>query len=296
MRIDSHQHFWKYSAPEYSWIGKGMERLAQDYLPADLEPLAREAGIGGSVAVQARQTFEETNWLLDLADRNPFIRGVVGWVDLQSDRVEEQLHACAKRPQCVGVRHVVQDEPDPRFVLQEKFVRGLKHLHHFSLTYDLLIVPHQLPAALELVKKLPEQPFVIDHIAKPQIKAGEIDAWQQDIQAIASQPHVLCKLSGIVTQATWSSWKREDFTRYLDVVLEAFGPQRLMFGSDWPVCLLAADYTAVAELVKDFLARLSVSEQADVWGGTATRFYRLPPVTVGDRTEPSEAFTIAQKN
>ena len=201
-----------------------MERLAQDYLPADLEPLAREAGIGGSVAVQARQTFEETNWLLDLADRNPLIRGVVGWVDLQSDRVEEQLHACAKRPQCVGVRHVVQDEPDPRFVLQEKFVRGLKHLHRFSLTYDLLIIPHQLPAALELVKKLPEQPFVIDHMAKPQIKAGEIDAWQQDIQAIASQPHVLCKLSGIVTQATWCGWKREDFTRYLDVVLEAFGP------------------------------------------------------------------------
>ncbi len=296
MRIDSHQHFWKYSAQEYSWIGKGMERLAQDYLPADLEPLACAAGIGGSVAVQARQTFEETNWLLDLADRSSLIRGVVGWVDLQSDRVEEQLQACAKRPKCVGVRHVVQDEPDPRFVLQEKFVRGLKHLHRFSLTYDLLVVPHQLPAALELVKKLPEQPFVIDHIAKPQIKAGEIHSWRQDIQAIALQPHVLCKLSGIVTEAAWYRWKRESFVQYLDVVLAAFGPERLMFGSDWPVCLLAAEYAEVAELAQDFLARLSFSEQAEVWGGTATRFYRLPPVAVGDSTELSDAFTIAEKN
>ena len=279
MNIDSHQHFWSYSAAEYPWIGAGMERLARDYLPVDLEEATAAAGIGGTVAVQARQSLEETRWLLDLADRHPIIRGVVGWVDLRSDDVRGALREFVTRKQVVGVRHVVQDEPDPRFLLGEAFVRGLKHLHPFGLTYDLLLYPQQLPAAVELVASMPEQPFVLDHLAKPQVKnwtkPGDMDDWRRDIEALASHTNVCCKLSGLVTEAAWRQWQRADFAAYLDVALSAFGAERLMFGSDWPVCLLSGDYADVAGIVRDFSANLSPAEQAAIWGGTATRFYGL---------------------
>jgi L-fuconolactonase len=279
MNIDSHQHFWSYSAAEYPWIGAGMERLARDYLPGDLGPVAAAAGIGGTVAVQARQTLEETRWLLDLAEHHSLIRGVVGWVDLRSPAVAGQLAECAAQKKFVGVRHVVQDEPDPRFLVGEEFIRGLKQLHPLGLTYDLLLYPQQLPAAVELVASLPEQPFVLDHLAKPRIKTwtkpGDMAPWRHDIEALAKHKNVCCKLSGLVTEAAWRQWRPADFTPYFDVALAAFGPERLMFGSDWPVCLLAGDYAEVAGLVKDFVAQLSAAEQAAIWGGTATRFYGL---------------------
>ena len=279
MRIDSHQHFWSYSATEYPWIGVGMECLARDYLPADLVPTARAAGIGGTVAVQARQTLEETRWLLELARAEPFIKGVVGWVDLQSDRVADQLGACAGAGKFVGVRHVVQDEPDPKFLLGAAFVRGLSQLHQFGLTYDLLLHPPQLPTAVELVTLLPDQPFVLDHLAKPQIKKwthpGDMAAWRRDIEALARHGNVCCKVSGLVTEAAWRQWKRSDFAAALAVVLDAFGPDRLMFGSDWPVCLLSGEYSEVVGIAEDFFGRLPAAAQAAIWGGTAARFYTL---------------------
>ena len=276
MRIDAHHHFWSYSAAEYPWIGKGMERLARDHLPKDLAPLTAAEGIDGTVAVQARQSLEESRWLLELAAANPLIRGVVGWVDLRSTHDEDQLREFAKRPKFVGVRHVVQDEPDPRFLLGESFLHGIDKLATFGLTYDLLLYPHQLPAAVELVGRFPEQPFVLDHLAKPRIKAGELDPWRQDLKALASHGNVFCKLSGLVTEADWQGWKRADFTPYLEVALEAFSPERLMFGSDWPVCTLAAEYADVVGIVTDFLASLAEAERESILGGNAIRFYSLP--------------------
>ena len=229
--------------------------------------------------MQARQTLEETRWLLDLAERHPLIRGVVGWVDLRSPALGGQLAECVARKKFVGVRHVVQDEPDPRFLLGEAFVRGLKQLRPHGLTYDLLLYPQQLPAAVELAQLLPEQPFVLDHLAKPRIAAwtarSDMASWQRDIAALANHKNVCCKISGMVTEAVWRQWRPADFAAYLDVALAAFGPERLMFGSDWPVCLLSGDYAEVAGIVKDFCGTLSVAEQAAIWGGTATRFYGL---------------------
>jgi len=275
MRIDAHQHFWNYSAAEYPWIGPGMERLARDHLPADLAAVTAPAGIGGTVAVQARQSLAESRWLLDLASADPLIRGVVGWVDLRSDEVASQLGRYSAHEKFVGVRHVVQDERDPQFMLGDAFVRGLGHLHQFGLTYDLLLYPQQLPAAVELAARLPDQPFVVDHLAKPRIKTGEIDHWQRDIEALARHDNVCCKVSGLVTEAAWRQWKQADFVPYLDVALAAFGPERLMFGSDWPVCLLSGEYADVVCIAQEFFAGLSAAEQKLVWGGTASRFYGL---------------------
>ena len=275
MRIDSHQHFWTYSAAAYPWIGQGMERLARDYLPPDLAPLLAAEAIDGSVAVQARQSVEESRWLLHLASTHPLVKGVVGWVDLRSDRVGDELEALAADPKFVGVRHVVQDEPDPRFVLGEVFLRGLRQLGRHGLTYDLLLYPHQLPAAIELVALLPDQPFVVDHLAKPRIATGEIAGWEQDIRAIARHANVCCKVSGMVTEAVRRGWKQSDFAPYLDVVLEAFGPERLMVGSDWPVCLLAGEYADVAAIPREYFEGLSSAERSLIHGGTATRFYGL---------------------
>jgi len=275
MRIDSHQHFWTYSAAAYPWIGQGMERLARDYLPPDLAPLLAAEAIDGSVAVQARQSVEESDWLLRLAAAHPLVKGVVGWVDLRSDQVGDDLEALAADPKFVGVRHVVQDEPDPRFVLGEAFLRGLRQLGSHGLTYDLLLHPEQLPAAIELVGLMPEQPFVVDHLAKPRIAIGELDAWARDIRAIARHQNVCCKVSGMVTEAVWQGWARDDFTPYLDVVLDAFGPARLMAGSDWPVCLLAGEYADVVAIPREYFAGLSSTERSLIHGGTATRFYGL---------------------
>ena len=275
LRIDAHQHFWRYSATDYPWIGAGMECLARDFLPADLAPLAAASGVGGTVAVQARQSLAESRWLLELADSSPLIRGVVGWVDLRSNRLPEQLRECAAHEKFVGVRHVVQDEPDDRFLLGADFVHGLEQLRDWDLVYDLLVYPQQLPAAVELAGLLPRQPFVLDHLAKPRIKTGGSHGWRQDIEALSRHANVSCKLSGMVTEAAWRGWRREEFTPYLEVALAAFGPERLMIGSDWPVCLLSGDYADVLGIVEDFLSRLSAVEREAVLGGNAVRIYGL---------------------
>ncbi len=274
MKLDAHQHFWRYSAEEYPWIPVG-SALQRDWLPGDLEALQRPLGFDGSIAVQARQSVQESSWLLQLADADPRIHGVVGWVDLRDEAVDDVLAELASHRRFVGVRHVVQDEPDDRFLVRSEFVRGLRKLAAHRLTYDLLIYPHQLPAAIELVRLLPEQPFVLDHLAKPQIKAGELSPWGEQIRELAQSPNVWCKVSGVVTEADWHSWKPSDFTPYFEVALEAFGPGRMMFGSDWPVCQLAADYSAVHELASTAWTGLSADELAAVWGGNCARFYGL---------------------
>ena len=271
MKLDSHQHFWSYDAAQYPWIPKDSP-LHRDWLPADLAPLLAAAGLDGCIAVQARQTLEDSRWLLSLADAAPIIRGVVGWADLRSERVPADLAALAKHPRFAGIRHVVQDEPVD-FLLGADFQRGIGHLHQFGLTYDILIRAEQLPSAIALARAFPDQPFVLDHIAKPQIKAGTLSPWREQIREIAKSPNVLCKVSGLVTEARHDRWKAEDFRPYLDVVFEAFTSERLMFGSDWPVCLLAATHAQVHALIADYTRALSPGQRAGVFGGNAARFY-----------------------
>jgi L-fuconolactonase len=273
--IDSHQHFWKYDPAEYPWI-KPNWPIRRSFLPPDLEPLLHKSGFDGCVAVQARQTLGETEWLLALAAEYPFIAGVVGWVDLRSPEVSSELERFRGNKQLVAVRHVVQDEPDDRFMLRENFLRGIVALKNLDLAYDILIFPKQLPAAIELARRFPEQRFVLDHIAKPFIKDQEIEPWRAQIQELAKMKNVFCKLSGMVTEAHWQSWKIEDFAPYLEVVWEAFGVDRLMIGSDWPVCLLSAEYEPAMGIVQQFLQNFSAAEREKVLGANAIRFYRLP--------------------
>lgn len=279
MRLDSHQHFWKFNPVEYGWM-KPEWPIRRDFLPPDLQPLLNQHQLDGSIAVQARQTLEESRWLLALADEFPLIKGVVGWVDLRSDRVEEQLAGLALHPRFVGVRHVVQDEPDDRFVLRPDFIRGITRLKQFDLTYDLLVFPQQLPAAIELVRRFPEQPFVLDHIAKPRIREGILSPWRERIRELAQAGNVCCKISGLATEADWANWKAEDFRPFLDIVFEAFGEERLMYGSDWPVCLLAGSYERVFNLVEEYVQPLSAEVRAKFFGENAARFYGIPAPAV----------------
>lgn len=275
MKIDAHQHFWRYNAEEYAWITPEMTSLEQDRLPDDLASLLAQAGIAGTVAVQARQSLAETAWLLSLADRHDFIRGVVGWVELCSPEITAQLDQFARHPKFRGVRHVLQDEPDDAFMLRPDFQRGVRALADYGLTYDILVFPRHLPIARQLVERFPEQPFVIDHLAKPEIRSGQVEPWGREMRRLAEFPNVFCKVSGMVTEAEWAHWSSDDFVSYLDVVFDAFGPERLMFGSDWPVCTLAASYQQVVDLVRSYTDGLSREAQDQVWGETAIRFYRL---------------------
>lgn len=275
MKIDAHQHFWHYSPEEYGWIGPNMEMLKKDHLPPNLALLTKTTGIEGTVAVQARQTLAETEWLLELADRYSLIKGVVGWVDVCGPELQSQLERFAAHPKFCGVRHVVQDEPDDKFMQREDFIRGIGLLAEFDLTYDILIYPRHLSVACKLVEKFPSQAFVLDHLAKPFIKDGIIEPWATDIRRLAAFPNVCCKVSGMVTEADWQVWKPTDFRPYLDIVFEAFGPERIMFGSDWPVCTVAASYASVLEIVADYVQHLSETEQLNVWAKTAQRFYKL---------------------
>ena len=272
MKLDAHQHFWRYSATEYPWIPSG-SALQRDWLPEDLAALQSPLGFEGSIAVQARQTLEETRWLLALADKHPRIKGVVGWVDLRSPGLPDQLKEFAAHPKFVGVRHVVQDEPDDRFMLGAEFLRGLGQLQPFGLAYDLLIFPKQLSAACEVVARFPEQRLVLDHIAKPAIKARQLEPWAAQIRELAQHPNVFCKLSGLVTEADHQHWREDDLLSYLDVVAEAFGPGRLMIGSDWPVCLLAASYERTMDVVLNWARNFSRTEQVEIFGGNCARFY-----------------------
>ena len=275
-RIDSHQHFWRYNSQDYPWIDETRDSLKVDYMPPDLLPLMQATGIDGTVAVQARQNLRETEYLLELADEYDFIRGVVGWVDMRADDVEAQLERFAAHPRLVGVRHIVHDEADDRFMLGGNFLRGLAKLKACALTYDLLLFPRHLPIAIEVVKRFPEQPFVLDHIAKPFIKDGLLEPWARDIRQLAAFDNVFCKVSGMVTEAAWGGWTQDDYRPYLDVVFDCFGLDRLMFGSDWPVCTLSGSYRQVVGIVETYIAELSPDEQTRVMGGAATEFYQLP--------------------
>lgn len=274
MKLDSHQHFWSYDAAQYPWIPPGSP-LHRNWLPPDLAPLLAAAGLDGCIAVQARQTLEESHWLLELAEHHDSIKGVVGWADLRSPDVERDLTALAQHPKFVGVRHVVQDEPDVNFMLGAEFLRGIGKLHAHRLTYDILIFPQQLPAAIELARRFPDQPFVLDHIAKPHIRDGTMEPWRAQIRELVKAPNVLCKVSGMVTEADHSTWKAADFTPYLDVVFEAFGEDRLMYGSDWPVCLFAASYARMFTLIDDYTRGLSAAARDKFFGGNAARFYGM---------------------
>lgn len=274
MNIDAHQHFWRYSEAEYPWIPKGSP-LHRDWLPRDFEAVAKPVGIDGSVVVQARETLEESRWLLTLADESPSIRGVVGWVDLRSEKVGEDLAVLSKHKKFVGVRHVVQSQPAD-FILQPDFLRGLGELHAFNLTYDLLLFPKHLPSAVKVAQKFPHQRFVLDHIAKPMIRAGMMQPWQKDLAELAKNQNVFCKISGLVTEAKMPGWKKEDFRPYLDAVLTAFGEDRVMFGSDWPVCLLAGSYAEAQGIVADYFQEFSEEARRKFFAETAAKFYRLP--------------------
>lgn len=273
--IDAHQHFWQYDPEQLSWIGDHMQILKQDYLPPDLKSEMDKSGFNGCVAVQASQSEAETDFLLNLANQYDYIKGVVGWVDLCDYNVKGRLRHYAQFPKLCGIRHIVHDEADDYFMLRPDFMRGVKMLPEFGLTYDLLIFEKHLPVALQFVSYLPECRLVVDHIAKPKIAAGALSPWQENIRSLASYPNVYCKLSGMLTEADWKNWKVSDFKPYLDVIFDAFGTDRLMIGSDWPVCRLAGEYEEVMAVVVDYMEHFSEGEKKKVLGQNAVDFYKL---------------------
>ena len=275
-RIDSHHHFWRYDPVQYDWIDDGdMRILRRDFLPDDLRSTIGQAGIDDVVSVQARQTLEETRWLLSLSHQHDFIRGVVGWVPLASRDVTRELEPLAAERKLVGIRHVVQAEPDDDFILRDDFNAGVAALREFDLRYDILIFERHLPQTIRFVDRHPNQVFVLDHIAKPKIRAGEIEPWRRNLAELARRENVYCKVSGMVTEADPRNWTEDQLRPYFDAVLEPFGPCRLMFGSDWPVCLIGVEYAQWADVVRGWAARLSPSEQDRFFGGTAIEAYQL---------------------
>lgn len=273
--IDAHHHFWKYSPEQYGWIDASMDMLKRDFLPEELEVEMLSAGITGTVAVQARQTLEETRWLLELAGRHAFIKGVVGWVDLCSEAVEQQLNQFTSFSKLVGVRHVIQDEADDRFMLRTDFRAGISLLETYDLAYDLLLYPRHLSHALKLARLFPRQRFVLDHLGKPPIRTGELEPWKSDLRKLAECPNVWCKLSGMVTEADPQNWSYRDLLPYMETVLEAFRPGRIMVGSDWPVCTLAGSYPAVIRIITEFTASLDSADRTKIWIQNAVDYYQL---------------------
>lgn len=274
--IDAHQHFWKFDPIRDGWITDEMKVIQRDFLPADLQPILQENGVDGCIAVQADQSPEENEYLLAHAEKHDFIKGVVGWVDLRATDIAEQLQRFKKHPKLKGFRHVLQGETDRALMLRPSFKRGIAELNNYGYTYDILIYPDQLGYTKEFVAGFPDQPFIIDHIAKPHIKHRYItDEWRDAIHAVGAYPNCYCKISGMVTEADWYDWKPEHFRVYLDTVVEAFGTQRILYGSDWPVCLVAASYKQVIDIVKDYFANFSTDEQAAFFGGNAIKFYKL---------------------
>lgn len=274
MKIDSHQHFWLYEPIRDAWITDDMRTIQRDFMPADLGPILAYNQLSGCVAVQADQSEDETHFLLELADRYVFIKGVVGWIDLQAENVVERLSYFSQFKRLRGFRHIVQGE-EVGFLERPEFLQGIKALHQYGFTYDVLVKPHQLAATIEFIKRFPNQLFVIDHMAKPYIEKGITVPWAEQMRALAAFDNVYCKLSGMVTEADWMRWQASDFTFYVQHLLDVFGPQRLMFGSDWPVCTLAARYEQVLDLLSEQLNLLSESEKEAIWGGNAIRFYGL---------------------
>ncbi|WP_078435377.1 amidohydrolase family protein [Metabacillus halosaccharovorans] len=275
MKIDAHHHFWLYNEKEFGWINDDMSELKRDFLPKNLKGLLKSIHFDGSIVVQARQSLEETRWLLELAQKYDFIKGIVGWVDLCSPDVKIQLNQFANNPYLKGVRHVIHDEANDQFMLSEEFQRGISVLKDFSLTYDLLLFPKHIPYALQLVEKFPEQLFVLDHIGKPDIKNKEISFWKENLTKLAEYKNVYVKVSGMVTEADWKNWRKEDFKAYLDIVFNAFGPERVMIGSDWPVCTVSESYESVMGIVLDYVKQYASSYESQILGENCSRFYSL---------------------
>ena len=288
MHIDSHQHFWRYNAAQHVWMTDDMAVLRRDFLPNDLAPLLKSAGFDGTIAVQARQIREETDWLLALSDQYDFIQGAVGWVDLRAENVRDQLQRYAGHPKFKGVRHIVHDEPDIEFMLLPEFRRGIGLLEEFGLTYDLLLRPVHLSVARQLVSQFPNQPFVVDHLAKPLIADQKLSPWREELKSLAKFDNVYCKLSGMVTETNWRVWRSEEFTAYLNIVLDAFGPQRVMIGSDWPVCTLSGEYREVMDVVIDYVQPLPHDIREEILGGNCTRFYGVQETARSESASPAE--------
>jgi L-fuconolactonase len=277
MIIDAHQHFWQLSQPfDYAWLNaEPLAPIRRDYLPVDLEPQLRRAGVDRTVLVQTQHNLAENRWALGLAEQHDFIAGVVGWVDLASEQCEDQLLEFREHPRFVGVRHITQDEPDDDFIVRPDVLRGLRVLQRHGVPFDLLFYVKHLQHAATLARELPDLPLVIDHLAKPRIREQVVDGWLEPLRAAARFPNVYCKLSGMVTEADWRNWKPADLRPYVESALDAFGPERLMFGSDWPVCELAGTYDQVHAALVEALGRLSDSECRAIFGETASRFYGL---------------------
>lgn len=275
MFIDSHVHFLNYSEQDYPWIGDDMQVLQSNFEPSDLKPLLDSIQFDGAVAVQARQTLKETEWLLKLANSHDYIKGVVGWVDLCADKVDSQIESYMNEKKFKGVRHVIHDEPDDHFMLRNDFNRGLSLLKEYDLTYDILIFEKHLPQTIKLVEQHPDQLFVIDHIAKPKIKEQKMNNWYKQMKILSTYDHVYCKISGMVTEANWSNQTQDTFTPYLDIIFDLFPAERLMIGSDWPVCTVVQDYKDVMHIVMDYVKQLSKEDQKLVLGKTCANFYQL---------------------
>ena len=275
MRIDSHQHFWSYDSKRHGWMNDAMALLKQDYFPADLAPLLKSADMQGCVAVQADQSEAENRFLMDLAFHDAMIQGVVGWVDFRAANIQERLDFYADSSIMKGFRHVVQDEPDLHFLLGKDFMRGISALEKTRFTYDLLIFEKHLAVTIEFLKHFPNQAFVIDHLAKPNINEQSFRVWEKQIAQVAAFDNVYCKLSGMVTEADWLHWKPSDLHRYMDVIVHHFGTDRIMYGSDWPVCLLAATYQQQYAVVDDYFAAFSAVEKQQIFGLNAMKFYQL---------------------
>jgi len=275
LRIDSHQHFWKYDPVRYDWIDDSMSVIQKDFLPEDLAPILKANGFDGCITVQSHQSEQENEFQLTNADKHSFIKGVVGWVDLQSPNIEERLDYYQQFKKLKGFRHILQGESQRDFMLRPDFLKGISLLKKYGYTYDILILPDQLKYTAEFLSLFPDQRFVIDHIAKPDIKQKELKNWEQGIKAIAAFENVYCKVSGMVTEADWQNWQPADFNNYLEVVTNSFGTKRLMYGSDWPVCKIAADYGQVLDIVKDYFSAFSQTEQQAFFGGNAIEFYNI---------------------
>jgi L-fuconolactonase len=275
MIIDSHQHFWNYNQVEYGWISEDKKMLMRDFLPVDLKYLLIDADIDGVVSVQARQSIEETNWLLQMAEENDFIKGVVGWLPIADTEFKSYLESYANRDKLSSLRHIIQDEPDPDFILKKEFNSGIAELKNFGLAYDILIYENQLPNTIAFVDQHPSQVFILDHIAKPKIGENLLSPWRENIRELAKRENVYCKISGMITEADFKGWTKEQLVPYFEICLDAFGADRLMFGSDWPVCLIAVSYKEWLNIVKEFIAKISVDEQTQILYKNVLRAYNL---------------------
>lgn len=275
MRIDSHQHYWGYDPVKDAWITDEMSMIQRDFSPADVWPLMQANGIDGAVAVQADQSEKETHYLLELAQKFSFIKGVVGWVDFRSPDIEERLEYFSQFPLVKGFRHIVQAEKEDDFILSDAFVRGIGHLAKYQFTYDILIYPRHIKNALKFVQLFPDQKFIIDHYAKPFTKEKQMEPWLTELSEFSSYENVYMKMAGLVTEADWKNWKHEDFLPYTEAVLSIFGPRRIVFGTDWPVCLIGQQYDQVCDMTEFLLKQLSQDEQAAIWGNNAREFYQL---------------------